>query len=124
MKNKNHMKIFPPQLKLLLCLNQFKQNRIASEDKFFSILHFLKDEKSVLKYMLKKLSDIVPEENTSGGKGMPLYLNNIRLKQELTGIEITRSFKKSALQLYKNTISTFRFKAMLEFESCLAVRIH
>jgi len=124
MKNKNHMKIFPPQLQLLLCLNQFKQNKIISDEKVFSILHFLEVEKLSLKFIIKEIGDINPEENTSGRIEMPLYLNNINLKQEFTEIEKTRSIQKSTLQLFKNIISTFRFKAKLEFDSCLVVRIH
>jgi len=124
MKNKNHMKKFPPQLHLLFCLNSFRQIKGASEKKVLSFHRFKNVVKTALKFIKKNNSDYVPEENTSGDSVMLLYPHNIHSMSEISGIDKTPNLQKTTLQFYKSIISAYHMRARLEYDSDLAFLNH
>ena len=121
MKNKNHMKTFPPQSHFLFCFKPSKQNKKTSK-KICFFLRSLNVEKRVLKFNLyTNNSDITPEENTSGEIFVPLYRRNSQSMSKKTGDEKVEKQQEAPLTLNNGIISTFFSKVKVEFDSGLAV---
>ena len=119
------MKIFPPQIRFLYCLNLFKQFKNAPKEIVFSLLRHLNAEKTALKFVYFKNSIyIVPQEITSCDTGTLHDLHNIHSIPEITGIGKISNIQHPTLQLYKRLIFSFHIKAKLKFDSYLAVRIY
>ena len=124
MKSKNHMKKFPPLLQFLFCFKSMKQKNSPS-DKICFYVRFLNVEKTDLKLNFNKNnSAITSGENTTGENGIPFHLKNTSSIPKKTGIEKLKKTQSPILHLYKGIISTFLYRARLEFDSGLTVRFH
>ena len=119
MKNKNHMKIFPPHSQFLFCFKPIKQSSSTSQ-KICLFLHSLNVEKRVLTLHLF-INDkvITPGKNTPGETVIPFSQIITHSISDKTGTEKIKNSLKPPLPLFKGIISTFLYKAGNEFDSSL-----
>jgi len=121
MENRNHMKIFPPTSQFLFWFKPIKQNNSNSK-KICLFRRSQNVEKKIPSTIPNKnISNITPEENTTGETVMPFHLIKTQSRSNKKGIQKIIKSIKPPLSFFVGIISIFLYKARKEFETVLIV---